>query len=59
MHVPEEARRGLDGYTTSKKVPLLTVLKEIVHGGGGWGEHLLFERNISDYIYMKIYIMKI
>lgn len=35
MHVPEEARRGLDGYTTSKKVPLLTVLKEIVHGGGG------------------------
>lgn len=36
MYVPEEARRGLDGYTTSKKVPLLTVFKEIVHGG--WGD---------------------
>lgn len=28
----------------------LTVFKGIVHGG--WGGHLLFERNISDYIYI-------
>lgn len=51
MHVPEEARRGLDGYTTSKKVPLLTVLKEIVHGGGGGG-NTCYLKEIFQIIYI-------